>query len=205
VGGNGGTGIANSITGSSVTYGGGGGGGARTTAGTGGSGNGGAGAITGNGIAGTANRGGGGGGGSNTTSGTKSGGAGGTGIVIIRYPRYCLQPSPPTSAALVPPTLSWGAPLYVPSAGPVTSYTVMYMVTGTTGMNIYARRTSGTATSINITGLTGTACNTLNSGAGWNCLLGETFTTGQTVQFRVFARTATALGQMTATFNYVIP
>ena len=92
VGGNGGTGIAVSITGSSVTYAGGGGGGAGysnsnngVSAGTGGAGGGGAGSYQGsvNGVAGTANRGGGGGGamgGSNQTSG-----AGGSGVVILRY------------------------------------------------------------------------------------------------------------------------
>jgi len=79
-GGAGGNGIANSITGSSVTYGGGGGGGGYDFGGTAGTGGGGAGSSrTGNGSAGTANTGGGGGGGDGF------GGAGGSGIVIVRW------------------------------------------------------------------------------------------------------------------------
>ena len=89
-GGNAGNGVATSITGSSVTYGGGGGGGGWSrnpyTPGTGGTGGGGAGAPAGQvttGVSGTANTGGGGGGGGD---GTGLGGAGGSGIVILRYP-----------------------------------------------------------------------------------------------------------------------
>ena len=90
--GNGGVGLANAITGSSVFYSGGGGGShyGGTTPGTGGSGGGGTGgygASSPNGIGGngTANTGGGGGGGSwNGVSTT--GGAGGSGVVILRYP-----------------------------------------------------------------------------------------------------------------------
>ena len=78
----GGNGVANSITGSSVTRGGGGGGGSNgTTAGTGGTGGGGDGAISGVGCAGAANTGGGGGG----SAFTQTGAAGGSGVVIIRY------------------------------------------------------------------------------------------------------------------------
>lgn len=85
-GSNGGSGLNNSITGSSVTYGGGGGGGGGWsggvgiggTGGLGGGGNGGNG-NTSNGTAGTANTGGGGGGG----GANWSGGAGGSGIVIV--------------------------------------------------------------------------------------------------------------------------
>ena len=82
--GNGGAGLASSISGSSVTYGGGGGGGSyNNTRGTGGSGGGGNGGTDGNaGVAGTANTGGGGGGGG-TNSG--AGGAGGSGIVILSW------------------------------------------------------------------------------------------------------------------------
>jgi hypothetical protein len=90
VAGNGGSGILNTITGSSVTYAGGGGGGngAGQTAGTGGAGGGGNGATaTGaslvNGTAGTANLGGGGGGGSSNGG---LGGAGGSGVIIISIP-----------------------------------------------------------------------------------------------------------------------
>jgi len=90
----GGNGIANSITGSSVTRaGGGGGGGFRSPGpnGSGGSGGGGAGGNPGPGpssggtpgVSGTTNTGGGGGGGSG--SGPNLGGSGGSGIVIIRY------------------------------------------------------------------------------------------------------------------------
>jgi hypothetical protein len=84
-GGNGGNGLSNSISGTSITYAGGGGGGVESTgaAGTGGTGGGGAGrnASGGNGGAGTPNTGGGGGG-----AGSGSiGGAGGSGIIILRY------------------------------------------------------------------------------------------------------------------------
>lgn len=90
VAGNGGSGILNTITGSSVTYGGGGGGGngAGQTAGTGGTGGGGNGATatggsSANGTAGATNLGSGGGGGS-TNGGL--GGAGGSGVVILSIP-----------------------------------------------------------------------------------------------------------------------
>ena len=94
-GGNGGNGLANSITGTSAYYGGGGGGGVNTNAaaatfgGVGGLGGGGAGARTsgntapydGKGAAGAANTGGGGGGG----DAEGSGGVGGSGTVVVRY------------------------------------------------------------------------------------------------------------------------
>jgi hypothetical protein len=86
--GNGGVGVAVSITGSSVFYAGGGGGGGQFsgTAGTGGNGGGGAGSILTNGTSGTAGTGGGGGGcGYNGTSGPGIAGTGGSGIVIVRY------------------------------------------------------------------------------------------------------------------------
>lgn len=88
LGGNGGAGLASSITGTSVTYAGGGGGGSGTgTAGTGGAGGGGNGTNSNAAAAaGTANTGGGGGGGgrlnNNSTGGR--GGNGGSGVVIIR-------------------------------------------------------------------------------------------------------------------------
>lgn len=89
-GGAGGNGTANSITGSSVIYGGGGGGGAGNAqpsfgaGGTGGGANGGA--VSGGGGTGTANTGGGGGGGAGNNSGAGGGGNGGTGIVVISIP-----------------------------------------------------------------------------------------------------------------------
>ena len=82
--GNGGAGVANSITGSSVTYGGGGGGGAEGngTRGTGGSGGGGNGYDPNTGGSnGTANTGGGGGGG----KGTAVTGSGGSGYLVLKY------------------------------------------------------------------------------------------------------------------------
>ena len=90
--GNGGIGIASSITGVSTYYGGGGGGGARLnypTPGTGGAGGGGNGSVSTAGSPGTANTGGGGGaGGQNASSGSggyQSGGGGGSGIVVLSY------------------------------------------------------------------------------------------------------------------------
>jgi hypothetical protein len=88
VAGNGGIGVTNSISGTSVYYAGGGGGGLYVSGGTpgsGGSGGGGNGVNTGsNGGNGTANTGGGAGGtgGPNTSS---SGGTGGSGVVVISY------------------------------------------------------------------------------------------------------------------------
>jgi len=84
--GNGGVGLAVSITGSSVTYAGGGGGGRYASEaggpGAGGSGIGGNGGNGGAGGNGTANTGSGGGGAANS----QNGGSGGSGIVIVRYP-----------------------------------------------------------------------------------------------------------------------
>jgi len=84
VGGSGGTGVASSITGSSVTYAGGGGGAYSGTGGTGGGGTGGT-AISGQGVAGTVNTGGGGGGANRANPSEPGAGNGGSGIVIIRY------------------------------------------------------------------------------------------------------------------------
>lgn len=82
--GNGGTGLAYSISGLSIYYAGGGGGGSYNLGGIGGIGGGGAGTSNGTaGTAGTANTGGGGGGGWSYSGGI--GGAGGSGIIIIRY------------------------------------------------------------------------------------------------------------------------
>ncbi|KKP92726.1 MAG: hypothetical protein UR96_C0006G0002 [candidate division WS6 bacterium GW2011_GWC1_36_11] len=87
-GSNGGAGISNSITGTSVYYGGGGGGSfgqfGNPTMPNGGVGGGGAGGFSTSplGVAGTANTGGGGGGGWNGSAGA----AGGSGVVIVRYP-----------------------------------------------------------------------------------------------------------------------
>ena len=92
--GNGGIGVASSISGTVTAYGGGGGGGGDyrgttvTTTTTGGVGGGGAGSLTGVGTSGAANTGGGGGGGGLSLSPTTfyAGGTGGSGIVIVRYP-----------------------------------------------------------------------------------------------------------------------
>jgi hypothetical protein len=192
-----------SITGTSVTYGGGGGGADRTSpGGAGGSGGGGAGGGNGNGTSGAANTGGGGGGGGNSLLSSRTGGAGGSGIVIIRYPRFCLNPSPPTGVAFANPTMSWGAPVYVPASQTVTSYTVTYRQSGDTSSgNIYARGSS--ATSLNITGTDQAACTSNNP--GWTCASGIDLQSGETYEFRVFARTASSLGQMTAAVSYSVP
>jgi hypothetical protein len=86
IGGAGGSGAPNSITGLSVTYSGGGGGGS-VSGGTAGSGGTGGGGNSGNpgGVGGT-NLGGGGGGGHFPGQGNGNGGAGGSGVVIIAYP-----------------------------------------------------------------------------------------------------------------------
>jgi hypothetical protein len=86
-GGDGGTGVSSSITGTPTDLGGGGGAGAqvsnRGAGGTGGGGQGGD--ATAAPAAGTTNKGGGGGGGGRWQSGYGGGGAGGSGVVIIRY------------------------------------------------------------------------------------------------------------------------
>jgi hypothetical protein len=200
VGGAGGAGVSSSITGSAQTYGGGGGGGGTTAgAGNGGGGNG---STNGNATAGSANRGGGGGGARSSTTTSRTGGAGGTGVVIIRYPRFCLNPSPPTSVAFANPTMSWGAPVYVPASQTVTSYTITYRQSGDTSSgNIYARGSS--ATSLNITGVDQAACSSNNP--GWTCDASINLVSGESYEFRVFARTASSLGQMSGTVPYTVP
>jgi len=86
IGGNGGTGTPNSITGVETYYasGGGGAGGTKGTASAGGGGNGAQDSAS-NPVAGTANTGGGGGGGYNPSGSGNTGAAGGSGIVIIQY------------------------------------------------------------------------------------------------------------------------
>lgn len=90
-GGVGGAGLANSITGTSITYAGGGGGGgavddSNSGGGDGGAGGGGRGGHNGAaGVAGTANTGGGGGGAGTVTSSTIAGSKGGSGVIIIAY------------------------------------------------------------------------------------------------------------------------
>ena len=86
-GGDGGDGIANSITGASVTYAGGGGGAGNSASGDGGTGGGGKGFIysgTVHATSGTDGLGGGGGGGSCSSCGWYNGGDGGDGVVILR-------------------------------------------------------------------------------------------------------------------------
>jgi hypothetical protein len=86
--GNGGIGLAYSITGSSTYYAGGGGGDGRGTKGTGGLGGGGEGSYAngyGHGVSGSTNTGGGGGGLSDIANGGSRGGNGGSGVVILRY------------------------------------------------------------------------------------------------------------------------
>ena len=145
---------------------------------------------------------GGGGAGASTTT-SRNGGVGGTGVVVIRYPRYCLTPSPPTSAALSGGgSFTWAAPVYVPASQTVTSYTVVYTGNGQTSWGIYAR---GSATaSMDVSAMTIAACGVANPGR--TCLLANgDLVSGQTYQFRVFARTASSIGQMTASFPYTAP
>ncbi|MDO8309684.1 MAG: fibronectin type III domain-containing protein [Actinomycetota bacterium] len=202
-GGNGGSGLTTTDFGPSASFAGGGGGSAITTRGEGGTGGGGAGgqdpAASRAGTAGTANTGGGGGAGYRS-----AGGDGGSGVVKVRYRKYCLNPSAPTSPSLVSPTVSWSAPVFVPPAQAIASYTVTYKNTTNAASSgaVYARGSA--ATSLDITGLTAAACTSNNP--GWTCVLGDgNLVSGQTYEFRVFARTATTLGQMTTALNYVVP
>ena len=87
IAGDGGAGIASSITGSSVTRAGGGAGGSYYAGGTGGAGGGGDGAsVTAVGTAGTANTGGGGGGSASRTVTLQPGSNGGSGLIIFGVP-----------------------------------------------------------------------------------------------------------------------
>ena len=202
-GGNGGAGLTTTDFGVSASFAGGGGGSAITTRGEGGVGGGGAGGrdplASRPGTGGTANTGGGGGAGYRA-----AGGVGGSGVIKLRYRKYCLNPSTPTSASLVSPTLSWAAPVFVPPSQTITSYTVTYTLASnaTSSGSIYAR--GSTSTSLDVTGSTEGACTTNNP--GWTCVLGAgDLVSGETYEFRVFARTATTLGQMTSALTYVVP
>ena len=133
-----------------------------------------------------------------------AGGTGGSGIVIARFRKYCQNPTPPQSVAFSSPTLSWSAPSFVPSALPLTSYTVTYTdsTNATSSGSIYAR--GATSTSVDITGLTESECTDNNP--GWTCALtGGELVSGHTYAFRVFARTASTLGQLSAPVNYLVP
>ncbi|MHB8794625.1 MAG: glycine-rich domain-containing protein [Candidatus Nanopelagicales bacterium] len=202
-GGTGGAGLTTTDFGASASFAGGGGGSAITTRGEGAVGGGGAGgqdpAVSRAGTAGTPNTGGGGG------AGYRSAGAnGGSGVVKVRYRKYCLNPSAPTSPSLVSPTFSWAAPAFVPPSQAVASYTVTYRDTAslTSSGSIYARGSS--ATSLDITGVDVSACTSRNP--GWTCVLGGgDLVSGRTYEFRVFARTASTLGQMTNALSHVVP
>jgi hypothetical protein len=120
-GGNGGTGIVSSITGSRLFYAGGGGGGTRFSAPNGGIGGGGGGGNSATSLivatTGTINTGGGGGGGCGTAN--VFGAAGGSGVVIIRYPSY-----------LAPATSTTGGPeMYVAGAWRVYKFVASGTIT----------------------------------------------------------------------------
>lgn len=200
-GGAGGAGLTTTDFGPAITVAGGGGGSSRTTGGAGGTGGGGAGGDDANraGVSGTPNSGGGGGAGYRAAAGD-----GGSGIVKVRYRKYCENPSPPQSMSFSSPTLSWSAPEFVPSALPLTSYTVVYADLANTGdkLSVYARGSTGT--SIDITGVDAAECASDNP--GWTCVLtGGDLVSGHTYAFRVFARTASTLGQLSSTVNYLVP
>jgi hypothetical protein len=199
VGGNGGAGTANSISGASLTYAAGGGGGGRSTAGLGVSGvSGNGGLSTANGVAAPANRGG-------STNATRTGGAGGSGVVIVRYLTNAGCPTAPQTPTFLNPTFSWTAPATIPSGQTISSYTVVYKrASDTTYGNIYARRTSGTATSLNIVGTSNAACTT-NNPTGWACVSVD-LQSGTQYQFKVFARTSTnGLSAMSTAVTYTVP
>ncbi len=216
-GGNGGSGESNSdATNVSVTYGGGGGGGGRTSASTGGSGGGGAGGIdsadpavyngadanTTGGVAG----GGGGGGANSATIALTSGGAGARGTVVIAYkdnytcPRTAPTGTPGVTGVVASNTavLSWTAPTTFVSPQAVASYTVVYYLPGgTSSGNIYAKGGPVTPRTINISGATESACESLN--AGWDCSSSLSLSGATGVTFKVFARTTVGgVGKLTA-------
>jgi hypothetical protein len=99
-------------------------------------------------------------------------------------------------------SFTWAAPVYVPASQSVTSYTVVYTGNGQTSWGIYAR---GSATaSMDVSHKTIATCTIGNPGR--TCLLANgDLVSGQTYQFRVFARTASSIGQMTASFGYTVP
>lgn len=202
-GGTGGDGLTTSDFGGTVSVAGGGGGSSKTTGAAGGSGGGGAGgndpAANRAGENAVPNTGGGGGAGYRA-----AGGDGGSGIVKVRFRKYCQNPSSPQSVGFSAPTLSWSAPSFVPSALPLTSYTVTYTdsANSTSSGSIYAR--GSTATTINITGATPAACASNNP--GWTCAMtGGDLVSGHTYEFQVFARTASTFGALSSAVPYVAP
>ncbi len=155
-GGDGGDGLANSISGSSVYYAGGGGGSKRTSgsAGSGGLGGGGAGAVaSATGTAGTANTGGAGGG--SGVSGT--GGDGGSGIVILRFLSAPAIPIPDsiTDLSLDSSTQTSATVSFTPpnlNGGNLTTYS-LYLDTPQTN-NVITFNQNFTDNPLTITGLT---------------------------------------------------
>lgn len=108
----GGVGVASTITGSSVFYGGGGGGGGYiNTPGAGGNGGGGAGSVNEvDGFNGTNGRGGGGGGAGSNGAATGKGGNGGSGVVIVRYGTPVVTTTTTTTTTTLPATTTSTAP-----------------------------------------------------------------------------------------------
>ena len=104
-------------------------------------------------------------------------------------------------------SFTWAAPVYVPASQSVTSYTVVYTGNGQTSWGLYARGSS--TLNMNVSGKTVAECevtNPLGTHPGRSCHLANgDLVSGQTYQFRVFARTASSIGQMTASFGYTVP
>lgn len=212
-GGNGGYGVVTEIFNDGSTpegFGGGGGGGVALT-GTAGTGPmsvygpledtltyGGADAVKGSlawgGVDGT----GGGGGGGGKSGTNKSGGTGGVGTIQMRYLWFPESTSSPATTTLDPSThvLAWSTPEYKPF--PMTAYTVIYRVHGTSAWNTYAR-SDATLPNTFVMSSTLTGCQGANS-AAWTCILGIGLgggdLTAPSYDVAVFGRSALRLGQI---------
>ncbi len=134
------------------------------------------------------------------------GGVGGTRAVVVRWPRFCLNISQPTSPQLVGTLLSWAAPAYIPSGQSVASYTVIVRnLADDVAGKVYGRSSSGTETSVDISGASASQCTAANP-SGWTCSEGIDLHSGQTYEFRVFANSLDSgpVGQLTEPLAFLV-
>lgn len=123
-------------------------------------------------------------------------------IAVLAWPRSggaeayeALRPSAPRDVALAGSTLTWQPPESSPA--PLTSYSVLYRPADQPDAqwSVYAR--DSLATTVDVSGATPPACADANP--DWSCVFtGGDLDAGTTYALRVIARTADALGYMSA-------
>jgi hypothetical protein len=123
-------------------------------------------------------------------------------IAVLAWPRAggpeaydALRPGPPQAVALTGTTLSWQPP--VDSPAPLMSYSVLYRAADapTDPWSVYARESL--AVTIDLAASTASGCAVANP--QWTCALtGGDLVAGRAYDVRVLARTAEALGYMSA-------